>query len=172
MPKQIPLSGKIGAGKFAIVDDSDFEHLSQYRWRYSQGYALRNATVNGKEITILMHRVILNLQPGQQADHINGDKLDNRRSNLRAATHADNLRNRPAHGRHSQYKGVCYDITNRRWKYTLQVDNQRIGGYRSTEIEAARAYDALAIQHHGDFAWLNFPPETHKQNRTHVLVTK
>lgn len=90
--KQIPLT----KGRFAIVDDEDFEELNRYKW-YSdhKGYAARNSPyVNGKRHVIWMHRVIAGTPAGMETDHINGIKNDNRRSNLRIATTVQNAMNR------------------------------------------------------------------------------
>lgn len=86
--KTIPLT----QGKVALIDDEWFEYLSQYKWGYYKGgYAARQTQRNRVKATIYMHRLIANTPKGYDTDHINGDKLDNRSSNLRVVTHHENL---------------------------------------------------------------------------------
>lgn len=145
---------QLSRGRVALVDDADYEWLSAMAWHYNQnGYAVHT---NNDGTKVLMHRLIVGALPEQIVDHINGNRLDNRRSNLRNATHAQNLHNSRPRGQ-SQFKGVAFDKTNRRWKFNVQHNGKRHQGYRATEIEAAQARDALARELHGEFAYLNFP---------------
>jgi len=87
---------KIGLtqNKFTIVDEDDFEEMSKYKWGFgANGYAVRTVQFGDKKKTVLMHRVLLNAPKGMEVDHINHDKLDNRRSNLRLATRSQNKAN-------------------------------------------------------------------------------
>lgn len=152
-------------GRSAIVDDDDVAWLSQWRWRYKeagngrQGYAVRTTRYAGsdRQITIYMHRLILGVE-SPQADHINGNKLDNRRANLRAATKRQNRGNRPPHGGTSKFKGVVR--SGDRWIARLQTTPKAVYlGAFVDEESAARAYDEAARRHFGEFAWLNFPDE-------------
>lgn len=102
--KRIELTGKYAAGehRYALVDDADFEGLNRWRWKAKWNgagnyvYAVRNTKVDGRNITLRMHRVILGLDPGDptDVDHINQKSLDNRRQNLRLASRKENLANR------------------------------------------------------------------------------
>lgn len=156
MTKQIYLS----QGKFATVDDADFEHFNQWKWTANRGgarstswYALRKE--NGKNIQ--MHRQIINAPDGMQVDHINRDGLDNRRENLRLCTNAENGRNRAMKSNSiSGFKGVCRF----RDKWQAQIGINRVNiylGVFADPIDAAKAYDQAAIELHGPYANLNFP---------------
>jgi len=142
---------EITRGKKTIVDDDIFELVSKVKWYCtSTGYA-RNDNFG------YLHRFVLGLNGELQADHINRNRLDNRRCNLRIATHNDNQRNRGAMRTNtSGYKGVSI-----RGKYIdahLMVNNKkRHIGYFPDLISAAKAYDAEAKKYYGDFAVLNFP---------------
>jgi hypothetical protein len=163
--KQIPLS----KGQFAIVDDDDFEWLSQWEWSaiWAEGtqsyYARRMETSCGTRLTIRMHRQILGLETGDklQGDHINGNTLDNRRENLRAVSSAENKRNRKAHKNNkSGFKGVDLHVGKGRWRSQIYANGRcRHLGYFHDPIEAARAYNAAAKELHGEFARLNVLPD-------------
>ena len=96
-------------------------------------------------------------------DHINGNGLDNRRENLRICTHAENQRNsRSARGSSSQYKGISWNKRDKRWYSHIRIDDkqQHLGVFTS-EVKAAKAYDAAALKHWGRFAKPNFPISKH-----------
>jgi hypothetical protein len=146
---------------YAIVDTSDFQWLSQWKWYYhSAGYAARTKKYKGKKTQIFMHRVILQTPTGLRTDHKNRNGLDNRRDNLRIATPSGNNCNRRKGEGTSVYKGVCWDSATKKWRGSLQVDKKviRLGRF-SSEIDAARSYDRAAKRYHGAFAVLNFPGE-------------
>jgi hypothetical protein len=162
--RKIALSGKKGKNKFALIDDEDFIKVNQYKWQLSnQGYA--KSVTRGSHSTrkyLLMHRFITDF--GEEIDHINGDKLDNRRENLRQVTSSMNSWNRNkmaiSDGYHtltSQYKGV-YKNTDRKVFRARIVKNYKlytIGSFDS-ELHAAMAYDIWAKELFGEYAKLNF----------------
>lgn len=160
--KIVQLYGEKAAGRVALVDDEDFELVSRYRWNLwearanSNGpYATSWTRLDGKRAAVWMHRVLTNW-PG--TDHIDGNGLNNQRSNLREATYLQNARNRrPRLGCRSAYKGVTWNSG--KWTASIYLDGHCLKplGRFSCEEDAARAYDAAALEHFGEFAWLNFP---------------
>ncbi len=109
---------------------------------------------------VYMHWAIIGKPPkGGLTDHINGNSLDNQKTNLRTCTHAENMRNRRSdQGSRSHYKGVCWHNQNNKWVVRIAVNRKQIYlGCFISELDAAKAYDAAARAHHGEFARLNFP---------------
>ena len=165
-------------GKFAIVDPSDYECLSEYKWHLAESpagsYAARwGRTVNNKRKKIWMHREVIDIPKNMVCDHINGIRLDNRSANLRPATVSQNVCNSPKLkiGTRSKYKGLEWDKTQRKWKARIQVNRKRIYlGSFSTEINAAKAYDEAAHKYHKEFARPNFPDSTKKSSMQSVII--
>jgi hypothetical protein len=149
---------KISRGKIAIIDDDDYERINKHRWCYwaSGGYAGRKVTNNKVGSIALMHREIMNAQKGQEIDHINGNGLDNRKSNLRFVTRQQNMWNRKALNKTSSYKGVSFDVSSGKWLSQINIQGQKIclGRYIVQE-DAAKAYDITAKQAFGEYARLN-----------------
>lgn len=145
-------------GKVALVDDEDYEWLSQSKWHYThQGYAARRAS--GR--MVLMHREIVGTEGSADTDHINGNKLDNRRCNLRVCTRSQNLINRPSLRGSSNYKGVSWSVRDRKWlAHSYHSGKSHYIGTFDDEREAAAAYDKAAKRAFGEFARLNFPEES------------
>ena len=133
----------ITKGYTAIIDDEDYAYLSQWKWQYHKGYAVR--TKKGRHI--YMHRVINDTPDGKQTDHINTCKLDNRRANLRTVSRGENNTNRPSErGSSSKWKGVSWNKTRKIWEVQLKpvgAPKMRIGYFRS-ESDAATAYNLAA----------------------------
>lgn len=158
--KEIPLT----QGRFTLVDDADYEQLNKQKWYAHQSrnvwYVRSNSLpVNDKQLSILMHRVILGLQhgDGKQVDYIDGDGLNNQRSNLRICTNAQNQHNRrqKVTGQ-SRFKGVTRHRQSKRWIAQINRHSaQRYIGSFDTEEEAAEAYNEKARELHGEYAYLN-----------------
>lgn len=156
----------LGNGNVAIIDSEDAGRIAQYSWHLAQQphrpglqYVAAWAKPSDKVVKIRMHRLIIDAPDGVLVDHINGNGLDNRKSNIRTCNHSENQRNRgPQRNSVSQYKGVSLCRATGRWRCRIQVDGKDIWiGRFDTESEAAHAYDAAARIHHGAFAYLNFP---------------
>lgn len=162
--KLIDCSTKTYPNTFAMVDDEDFEHLNQWRWYASNGYAMRKTYTSGCKYraTFFIHREILKPKSNIHVDHINGNRMDNRRNNLRLCNIAQNNRNvGKQHGTSSIFKGVAWINREKRFRSQIRCDKKSfsLGSYVS-EINAAIAYNIAAIKYHQDFAKLNPIPFT------------
>jgi hypothetical protein len=166
MPAQsitIPLT----QGKFATVDAADYPLVSDISWcanhRGNAWYAEGGMKGDdGKWHTVKMHRIILNPPPEMDVDHRDGDGLNNRRSNLRICTHRENMGNRRLNANSkSGYKGVMWSAPHGKYLAGIRTDGKfkYLGVFTDPE-DAARAFDAAAIEKYGEFAWLNFPNDT------------
>ena len=164
MTRQIELT----QGKVALVDDEDYEWLSQWKWyaapHRGTSYVHRNSPRPLRQC-IHMHREILGLSvspdDGVIVDHIDGNGLNNVRDNLRICSRQENLFNRaPQSNNTSGYKGVSWMSSRNKWHVRIKAmgKDHYIGLFADLE-EAARAYDDAAKKLHGEFAYLNFPQE-------------
>jgi hypothetical protein len=154
MTRIIPLT----QGKETIVDDDDFDELSKYKWYFNLGYAVR-MSARPNRMVLLMHREILKTPLGMDTDHINGNKLDNQRANLRICTRSENMMNTPKYpNKTSPYKGVYWFAQTNKWGSIISVNKKKLHlGFFVNPIDAARAYDIAALAYHGEFARINFP---------------
>ncbi len=153
-------------GKVALIDDEDYEAFSAFTWHASTTgwtfYARRNietASSPQRQRTVRMHRELVGAPRGVVVDHIDGNGLNNQRANLRVASHRQNLNNRGKNANNtSGYKGVSINKKTGLWVAQITEESRRVNlGYFKDPASAARAYDAAARLHHGEFARLNFP---------------
>lgn len=152
--REIPLSGPKGKGLFMLVDDADYEFMSRFKFHAKTD---RNGAVYPAAF-LSAHQLLV---PYALTDHANGNKLDNTRANLREATSQQNSWNRKIRSdSKSGYKGVFWVQSRKQFRARIQVGDKRIcSAYYESAIDAARAYDALAREHYGEWARLNFPDE-------------
>jgi hypothetical protein len=152
MTKEIQMHG----GRSFLVDDCDYEELSKLKWFEERGYAVTSIGNIFMRRSIRAHRIIMKPTNKMVVDHINGNKLDNRRANLRVCTRAQNTANRGRQVNNTTgYKGV------HPWRYgyrsEISVNGKKyLVGYFDDPEEAARAYDAKARELLGEFASTNF----------------
>lgn len=165
MSVQIPLS----RGLFALVDQSDFDLVACHAWNAKPALSGNRklptvpkhyAQCAVQKKTVYMHRLIIDAPSGTSVDHVNGDGLDNRRSNLRLATGSQQSANSRRPGNISGFRGL-YRTHSMTWRPRIVVNGKSISGRAHEKAEdAARGYDELAIRYFGEFAVLNFPKES------------
>lgn len=156
---------KLSRSCFAIIDDVDYKLISQSKWYVSKkagegvSYALTRIRRNSEMVTVYMHSLINRTPDGFDTDHINRNGLDNRRSNLRTTTRAQNSQNASKQkGRFSSdYKGVYWAKKNKRWLAQINPNNRTVHlGSFEDEIMAAKAYDSAALKYYGEYSRTNF----------------
>jgi hypothetical protein len=138
--KRIPLS----QGRFALVDDEDYDWLMTWRWYANKDYNTFYATASRSECEggnlIYMHRLLLCHPMGLVIDHLDHDGLNNQRSNLRAVTHRENLSNLRTKGT-SEYVGVSWSNAKSKWVSQIRIQGRKTFlGYFDIEADAASAY--------------------------------
>ena len=158
---------KLTKGQVALVDDEDYEKLSQWKWyaQYRKGtgcyYAIRSDYSGDSQKSVYMHRYILGLEAGEKKviNHKNHNTLDNRKENIEICSHKENIRfSRKKKSSTKGYKGIYRVNSSRKWTAQISVDGERIYlGVFSNEKDAALAYDWGAKKYFGKFAYVNFP---------------
>jgi hypothetical protein len=152
--KQIALT----QGKYALIDDDDYEFLSQWKWqaarRRSNWYVRRKICRKGIQQTIYMHRAITSAPNGTEVDHKDHNGLNNQRANLSVGSRQANALNRVKH-RHIQYTGVTMHRDKFQAAITFKGKHIYLGLF-ITQEDAAKAYDAIALALRGRNAPINF----------------
>lgn len=145
-------------GGQAVIDDQAFDLVNRYRWcETSRGYVATSLWVDGKKPILFMHRLVMDSPAGMHVDHINHNKLDNRRSNLRTCTNMQNQWNSSKHiDNTSGHKGVSWSKSEKKWQVLIQHNKNRkhLGFFNDKEL-AAKAYNKAALRLFGNFANLN-----------------
>ncbi|OGN96958.1 MAG: hypothetical protein A2Z77_00480 [Chloroflexi bacterium RBG_13_51_36] len=144
-------------GKWAIVSLEDYDFLGQFNWHYAHGYARRNVGKHGSQSIVRMHRIVLErmgFKDFKETDHINRDRADNRRSNLRPATTTENQRNvGPRCDSTSGFRGVCWNKQYDKWQVYINVNGKRIFlGYFDDKQDAISARLSAEQTYFGEFA--------------------
>jgi hypothetical protein len=152
----------LNGGRYTIIDEADFPAVAPYRWTAkpsTRGTHFYVRTDSPRDVGL--HQLICPCEPGLEADHIDGDPFNNRRSNLRPATRQQQSWNTAKPNRAgltSRFKGVSWSKQKRKWCAEIRVNGTgKHIGFFSDEVEAAKAYDAVAISLRGEFARVNFP---------------
>lgn len=148
----VPLTG----GLFAVIDEPDVRLVRDHLWCARRDGHTHYAFRGKQQTTLLMHRVILNPPRGVQIDHRDGNGLNNTRGNLRMCTQSQNNQNQVSARGSSSFKGVCWHRAAGKWEAHIRQHGRRHHlGLFVSEMDAARAYNAAAVQCFGDFARLN-----------------
>jgi hypothetical protein len=168
MPRHVSVQGEVAyvtltRGCQAVIDAEDAPKAARHNWvGFPRGHLMYARTiiqVNGKPRALFLHQLVMGKCYGLDVDHIDGDALNNRRSNLRFATRSQNLRNSRKQSRvdlTSIHKGVSFLPKYERWWSRIRVDGRNLAlGCYATSEDAARAYDAAADHYFGEFAKTN-----------------
>lgn len=163
--ERLATEGKLRGDKGTIIVDPEDEWMLFFNWYEhrsgNNSYARAKITRNGWHKHIFLHRAIMRPPCNMVVDHINGNGLDNRRSNLRVCCKKKNALNSRSRGTTSKFKGVSWHSKDGGWRMQIGDRGNRIIEYfgRNREEDAARRYDYHAKRLFGDFAFLNFPHE-------------
>ena len=153
---------KLSQGKFALVSDTDYTYLNQWKWHVIKRRNLWHAVRHGPTKPIYMHRIILErmgFKDFERTDHKNLNGLDNYRRNLRPATTQQNGQNRTQQiNNKSGIKGVSWRKDRSKWRATIKINGKQTHlGYFNDPLIAARAYNRAAKRYHGKFARVTHP---------------
>lgn len=143
----------LSQGKQAIIDDEDFEFLNQRKWSFrSDGYAVGR----DKGKLVRLHRFIMRTPNGMLTDHINGDRLDNRKSNLRICNDLQNCWNRHSKAKNfSGVQGVYWNKSLKKWRAKITVNRKHIHiGLYELKEDAIKARQKAEIKYFGEYSAL------------------
>lgn len=149
-----------------LIDEEDWELVSKYNWYLWAGPTNHTLYARTNKKFAYLHRLVLDAPPRTMIDHANGNGLDNRKSNLRFCnTMQNNANQRRNNNNSSGYKGVArVSKTSSKWRAYIRNDYKQIHlGNFTLKEEAARAYDAKALELYGEYAYLNFPEEHNRK---------
>jgi hypothetical protein len=155
---------KLTKGQSALIDSEDIQLISQYKWCFNTGYAVTTTYNSERPKRIYMHRLVVNAPNGMFVDHHDHNTLNNRKSNLRLCTNAENQRNSKKHiNCTSRFKGVFVVSANKGrnfyYRMIIKINGHVIGKSfpfsPEGEVLAAIEYNRVAKEHYGDFAYLN-----------------
>ena len=157
---------KLTQGYEALVDDEDHGWLSRWKWyahikrrKTEVAYAVRKENGGTVSMAVTIAQKYGFWEAGKEVDHIDGNRLNNQKTNLRSSTGQQNQANQLPRIGTSQYKGVSWHSRDRKWRASIRINYKKYNlGNFSSEEEAARAYDAKAREFFGEHARLNFPP--------------
>jgi len=159
---------KLRCGNYTLIDDEDVQKMKKYTgWRThcapkdKRPYVYGNLHKNGKSKHIKLHRIIMNAQPGELIDHIDHNRLNNQKANLRIVTpQQNNMNRRNLPKSSSKYKGVSKHTLVNKWRARIMINKKEIHlGHYDVEKDAARAYDKKAKELFKEYAVFNFPNE-------------
>lgn len=137
--------------KIAIVDDADYELLNQYKWHLSAGYAVRRLRIGNSQIPIYMHRMITGIPDKYFTDHIDGNKLNNQKVNLRIATNSQNQANRKLIRSKTGHKGITFEAGKFRARITVNRKIFNLGRHEKIE-DAINAYNKASKKYFKEYA--------------------
>lgn len=148
--------GKTRPKEAFLIDDEDYEKVMQYKWYSSSAGYIIGRFPRSRKI-IYLHRFLICVPDNLHGDHINRNKLDNQKNNLRICTKMQNSANRSlGKNNTSGYKGVVWNKKEKRWRAVIWYkEKYYLLGKYETKNEAALAYNQAAIKLHGAFAALN-----------------
>lgn len=150
--------GVTSNGTKFYIDKEDLDVVQHFSWYIDEYGYIRTKDYSCGIQSIRLHRMVLHLEdPETKVDHINSNKVDNRKSNLRVCTQAENCMNRMMQSNNtSGYKGVCWKKGNNKWVARIRLNRKLIHiGYFTNKEQAALAYNDAAIKYHGEYAKLN-----------------
>lgn len=151
-------------GTKILVDPEDKPFLERFKWWLNGGYPKTVVFIKRKRIGLSMHRLVSGMKDGM-IDHVNRNPLDNRKSNLRRCTHAQNMSN-AIRKKKNKYRGVNASPSGKKFQAQIMVNGKKTHlGCFNSEIEAAEAYDMAALRDKGEFAVLNFAESKEKFRR-------